>query len=203
VRQDSPASAPQPELYMPLAQHPYFANELQVILRTGGQPETLAGAVRDKVGALDPQVAIKFTTLRAMVADSIATPRLRTFLVTVFAALALPLAMAGVYSLMSYLVTRRTAELGLRIALGAGAGDVLRAVLGRALWLAAAGLAAGIGLSLAGARILAGLLFGVQASDSATYAGVLLAVVVSTLLAAAVPAWRASRIDPAVALRQQ
>jgi ABC-type antimicrobial peptide transport system permease subunit len=147
-------------------------------------------------------MAVKFTTLEEMVTDSIAAPRFRTFLAGTFAILALLLAMAGIYGVMSYVVTQRTSELGLRMALGAARGDVIGLVLSRAATLAAAGLAIGAGLSLAVSRLIGAMLFGLRAADPATYAMVLLSVAGIAILAAAGPAWRASRIDPMVALRQ-
>jgi putative ABC transport system permease protein len=203
VRQQSPASAPGPELYMPLEQHPYYANEVQVALRTAVDPGTLVAAVRQKVHDRNPEVATRFTTLETMVANSIATPRFRTFLVAVFAGLALSLAMAGVYGLMTYVVSQRTAELGIRMALGASPADLLRLILGRAALLAAVGLGLGLALSAAAHRLLAGLLFGLKPTDALTYATVLVAIGLVTLAAAAAPAWRATRIDPVRALRDQ
>ena len=136
-----------------------------------------------------------------MVASSVAIPRLRTWLVGAFAAVALLLAMAGVYGVMAYVVNRRTGELGLRMALGCAPGGVVRLVLVRAMALAAAGLAAGLALSVAAARVLATLLPGVRPTDARGYASAALAIALVTLVAAIAPAWRAARIDPAVALR--
>jgi predicted permease len=203
VRQDSPGSPPQPTLYMPMEQHPYHANELQVIVRTANVPAAMTSTVRKAAHDLNPEMAVKFTTLEEMVAASIAAPRFRMFLAGTFALLALLLAMAGIYGVMSYVVTQRTSELGLRMALGAARGDVLGLVLSRAATLAAAGLAIGAGLSLAVSRFVGAMLFGLKATDPATYAMVLLAVAGIAILAAAGPAWRASRIDPMVALRQE
>ncbi|MGA3203953.1 MAG: ABC transporter permease [Bryobacteraceae bacterium] len=203
VRQDSPGSPPQPTLYMPMEQHPYHSNELQVIVRTASAPAALTPAVRKAAYDLNPEMAVKFTTLEEMVTDSIAAPRFRTFLAGTFAILALLLAMAGIYGVMSYVVTQRTSELGLRMALGAARGDVIGLVLSRAATLAAVGLAIGAGLSLAVSRLIGAMLFGLKAADPATYAMVLLSVAGIAILAAAGPAWRASRIDPMVALRQE
>jgi ABC-type antimicrobial peptide transport system permease subunit len=136
-----------------------------------------------------------------MISDSVAMPRFRTFLVTTFAAVALLLAMTGVYGVMAYLVSQRTGELGLRMALGCAPGGVVRLVPARALAMAGAGLVAGVGLSFAGARLMTTLLFGVRPGDLGGYAAAALAIVAVTLAAALAPAWRASRIDPAVALR--
>jgi len=179
--------------------HPSMANELQLVVRTAGSPEAMAGAVARKIRSLNPEIAIQTTTLETMVSDSVAMPRFRTFLVTTFAVVALLLAMAGVYGVMAYLVSQRTGELGLRMALGCAPGGVVRLVLARALAMAGAGLVAGIGLSFAGARLMA--IFGVRPGDLGGYASAALAIVAVTLAAALAPAWRASRIDPAVALR--
>jgi putative ABC transport system permease protein len=146
---------------------------------------------------------MKFTTMDEMVADSIARPRFRTLLIGAFAGLALLLAMAGVYGVMSYTIAQRTPEFGLRVALGAGVGDIVGLVLMRAVRLAAIGLAIGLALSLAFSRFLSTMLFGVKPTDAVTYAVVLLAVTPVILLAAAVPAWRATRIDPLTALAEE
>ena len=203
VRSDGPSQAPGLELYMPFPQHPVMANELQLVVRTAGNPETFAPAVVRKVRELNPEIALQTTTLETMVYDSVATPRFRAFLVGVFAGVALLLAMAGVYGVIAYLVAQRTGELGLRMALGCAPAGVVRMVLARAGWLAAAGLAAGAGLCAAGTRLISGMLYGVQATDAAGYAIAAAAIAVVTLAAAAVPAWRAARIDPAVALREE
>jgi putative ABC transport system permease protein len=202
VRQDSPGSPPQPTLYMPMEQHPYHSNELQIIVRTGSEPAAMTSAVRKAAYDLNPEMAVKFTTIEDMVSDSISAPRFRTFLAGTFAVLALLLAMAGIYGVMSYVVTQRTSELGLRMALGAARGNVIGLVLSRAAVLAAVGLAIGAALSLAVSRLIGALLFGLKATDPATYAMVLLSVAAIAILAAAGPAWRASRIDPMAALRQ-
>ncbi len=203
VRQNSPGSPPQPTLYMPMEQHPYHSNELQVIVRTVSAPAAMTSAVRKVAHDLNPEMAVKFTTLEEMVTDSIAAPRFRTFLAATFAVLALLLAMAGIYGIMNYVVTQRTSELGLRMALGAARGDVIRLVLSRAATLAASGLAIGATLSLAVSRSIGAMLFGLTATDPGTYVMVLLSVAGIAILAAAGPAWRAARIHPMVALRQE
>jgi putative ABC transport system permease protein len=203
VRQQSPASTPAPELYMPLKQHPYFANEVQVVLRVNVPPESLIAPVRQRVREMNPEVAMKFTSMDTMVADSIAKPRLRVFLIGVFAALALLLAMAGVYSVMNYVVAQRTSEFGLRVALGARPGGVVRLVLGRALRLAAVGLATGLALSLAASSLISSMLYGLKPTDPMTYTIVLAGVTPVIFLAAAIPAWRAAQIDPLTALREE
>jgi putative ABC transport system permease protein len=202
VRQDSPASPPGPQLYMPLRQHPYAANEVQVVVRTSVPPESLTGAVREAARAMSPELATKFTTLEASVGDSIAAPRFRTALVASFAALALMLAVAGMYAVMSYVTSQRTAELGLRVALGASTGDVARLVLGGAARLVALGVVLGLALALGTSRVVASLLFGIQPTDARTYGAALLVALPLVVLAAAVPALRAARVQPMVALRE-
>jgi putative ABC transport system permease protein len=138
-----------------------------------------------------------------MVADTIAKPRLRVLLIGIFAGLALLLAMAGVYGVMNYVITQRTSEFGLRVALGATSSGIVRLVLGRALRLATAGLAVGLALSLAATRLISSMLFGLKPTDALTYAIVMAAIIPVVLLAAAIPAWRATRIDPLTALREE
>ena len=202
VRQASPASAPGPELYMPLRQHPYVANEVQIVVRTSVEPESLTEAVRQAARSMSPELATRFTTLEASVDDSIATPRFRMALVSSFATLALMLAIAGMYAVMSYVMSQRTAELGLRMALGASAFDVARLVLGGAARLMAIGVGLGLLLALGTSRVVATMLFGIQPTDAPTYAAVLLVAVPLVILAAAVPAVRAARVDPMIALRE-
>jgi putative ABC transport system permease protein len=188
---------------MPLRQHPYTANEVQVVVRSRVPPESLIATVRETVRSSRPDVAMKFTTLEESVSDSIAAPRFRMTLVSTFAGIALLLAIAGVYAVMSYVTAQRTAEFGLRMALGAASADVVRLVLGRAARLAAIGMAIGIALAVASSRIVANLLFGVTATDARTYAGVLLIAMPFVVLAAALPALRAAHVDPMVALRAE
>jgi putative ABC transport system permease protein len=203
TRQDSPASSPGPTLYMPLLQHPYHANELQVVMRTAVSPATLIEPVRGKMRSVSPEIATKFTTMEAMLSDSVATPRLRMVLVGLFAGLALLLAMAGMYGVMTYLTIERIPEFGVRMALGASRRHVLGLVLGRAAQMAALGMAIGLALALSAARVMHTMLFGVQATDAVTYAGVLMAVTPIVVVAAAIPAWRAAAADPVVALRNE
>jgi putative ABC transport system permease protein len=203
VRQDSPASSPGPTLYMPLLQHPYYGNEVEVVMRSGVSPTSLIDPVRGKMRSLNAHVATKFTTMEAMVSDSIATPRLRTMLVGLFAGVALLLAMAGMYGVMSYVTTQRIPEFGVRMALGASPRSVLALVLGRAARMAALGVTAGLALAFSSARVLSNMLFGLKATDAITYAAALLAVMPIMVLASAIPAWRAARVDPAIALRSE
>jgi predicted permease len=201
VRQDSPASALSPALYMPLAQHPYRANEVQVAVRTRIDPASMIAPVQQIVREMNPDVAMKFTTMDAMVGDAVAAPRFRTTLAISFATLALALAIMGVYAVMSYVTAQRASEFAIRAALGASAGAILRLVLRSAARLAAIGVAAGAALAVAASRVLATMLFGLKSTDALTYALVFAIVVPTVLLAAVLPAVRAARIDPLAALR--
>jgi ABC-type antimicrobial peptide transport system permease subunit len=202
VRQQSPASAPAPTIYMPLQQHPYHANEVQVVIRADVDPASLTRPLGDRTHALNPSMAIRFTTLDAMVADSIATPRFRTFLVAAFAILALLLAMTGIYGVVTYVSAQRTAEFGVRLALGANGAQVFRMVVGGALRLTALAALLGLVLSLAAGRLIEGLLFGLEPVDPITYAAGFAIVFTVAGIAAALPARRASRVDPALVLRE-
>jgi putative ABC transport system permease protein len=203
VRQASPASRPGPELYMPLRQHPYVANEVQIVVRSRNDPAAAAVTVQKIIRDANPDVAMKFITLDDSVSRSIAAPRFRTTLVSMFASLALLLAIAGVYAVISYTTTQRTPEFGLRVAIGARTADILRLVLGGAGGLALTGLAVGLLLALVTSRVVAAMLFGVTHTDATTYLGVFLATLPLVIAAAAIPAWRAARVDPVTALRAE
>jgi hypothetical protein len=203
MRNDSPAEPAAPELYMPVTQHPFMANELQVVVRSYGDPALLTEAVRQTVRGLNPDIATSFTTLRATLDATISAPRFRTYLAGVFAMLALIFAMAGIHGVMSYAVERRRAEFGVRVALGARTPDLARLILGSALRWAVTGTLIGAVLSLAAVRVLASLLVGVQISDARAILLALAAVAASTLAAVAVPIARAAHVDPMTALRQE
>ena len=203
VRQSSPSAQPEPELYMPLRQHPFMANDEEVVARTSVNPEDLIPAVQSTIRGVDPEIAMRFTTMNALVSDSIGAERFRAVLAGIFSGIALLLALSGMYAVMSYVTTQRTAEFGLRAALGAQPGNILRLVLRSAMRLAVTGLAAGLLLSAACARFLASMLFGVKPMDATTYGLVIAIVIPVILIAAAVPAWRASRVDPMKALRAE
>jgi ABC-type antimicrobial peptide transport system permease subunit len=203
VRQDSPASPAAPALYMPLAQHPYRANEVQVAIRTQVDPSSAIEPVRQIVRQMNPDVATKFTTMDAMVSGSAAAPRFRTALATSFAGVALLLAIMGVYAVMSYVTVQRTGEFAIRAAMGASPAAILGLVLRGAAKLAVIGVVCGATLALAASRVLTTLLFGLTSTDTPTYALVVAVVLPSVLVAAGLPAWRASRVDPLVALRNE
>ena len=203
VRQDSPASDASPAMYMPLAQHVYRANEVQVAMRTQVDPGSVIAGVQQIVREMNPDVAMKFTTMDTMVSDSIAAPRFRTTLAISFAAVALLLAIMGVYAVMSYVTVQRAGEFAIRAALGAAPGAILRLVLRGAARLAAIGVLTGAALAVAVSRVLANLLFGLKSTDALTYAMVVAVVLPAVLLAAVLPAWRASRADPLASLNDE
>jgi putative ABC transport system permease protein len=203
VRQWGPATAPWPEIYMPYQQHPYFATVLHLLVRTSGDPGSLTEAVRRTIRARSPEVPVQFTTLEASLSESVAAPRFRTLLLAIFAGLAVLLAMAGVYGVMAYVVTQRTNEIGLRLALGASGGNILRLVVGQGLLLTIAGLAIGLAGAVAATRLLTSMLFEIKPGDPATYAAASALLAVVALAACYLPARRAMKVDPLVALRQE
>jgi putative ABC transport system permease protein len=152
---------------------------------------------------MNPEIAMKFTTMDAMVSDSVAAPRFRTTLAMSFAVLALLLAIMGVYAVMSYVTAQRTGEFAIRAALGAPPGAILQLVFRGAARLAVIGVVAGVALALGANRALATMLFGLKSTDALTYALVFIVVVPAVLLAALLPAMRASRVDPLAALRDE
>jgi putative ABC transport system permease protein len=202
VKQGDLTDVHTPQLYAPFVQAPWPF--LSAVIRTTAAPEAMAGSLRQALARLDPeQAAAEIRTLDQYVARSIATPRFTALLVGSFAALALLLAGFGLYGVMAYSVAQRGREIGIRMALGAQPRDVRRLVVGQALRMGAAGIAIGLAGALFVTRILDSLLFGVSASDPITFAAVSAALVTVLLLAAYLPARRATRVDPMIALRTE
>ena len=202
VRQRSPAVAPQPECYMPYTQHAYNGHTLNVIIRTaGGDPMAIAPAVRRVAAEVSADVPVSFTTMAATVSKSVEEPRFLALLFGVFGGLAVCLAIAGVYGLMSYAVQQRSKEVGLRMALGAGRWTVLRLMLRQAFVLAAVGLAIGFAVAIAAVKVLATVLFEVQPLDAVVFPAVIALLGLVTLAAAYVPARRAAVLDPVEVLK--
>jgi putative ABC transport system permease protein len=204
VRTRGPNLPAQPEIYMPYEQHPGPGSSLRIVARTAAaDPLVLTDTMRRKISARNPDVPVKASTMEATIGTAAATPRFQTFLLVVFAAVALILALAGVYGVMAYTVSQRVPELGVRIALGATPEDIRALVFGHGARLAAAGLAIGLALALASGKLLQGLLFGVTARDPLILAGVTIAIAIATLAACYIPVRRAVRVDPMVALRAE
>ena len=202
VRHDTLTSRPAPGVYMMHAQVPGYITNL--VVRSAVDPATEVAAIRAAIQRVDRAQAISnVKTMSEYVGQSLARPRLYAVLVTGFSVLALLLAVLGVYGLIAYVVSQRTHEIGIRMALGAGRGQRFRAVLRQALALAAAGLVVGAVAAAAGGRLFAGLLFGVTPADPETYVIATGIFVIAVLAAAAVPAWRAARVDPTRALRYE
>jgi putative ABC transport system permease protein len=188
-----------PEHLMPLA-----ADAVAVVLRTAGDPTAVMGAVRRVVEESDPrEVIYSVETMNDVVADSFAARRLSMILLGALAALALVLACVGIYGVISYLVGQRTQEIGVRVALGAQRGDVLRLIMGHGARMALIGVAIGVGAALGLTRLMASQLFGVSAHDPLTFAEVALLLIMVAVAACYVPARRAMRVDPMVALRHE
>src|SRR6185503_8196285 len=167
-------------------------------------PEGSIAGVRTIVRELDPELPVyEVSTMQQLVATSVATRRFNMFMVAIFSALALVLAAIGVYGVMSYTVTARTREIGIRIALGARAVNVLSLMIKEGMKLAVVGLAIGIGGALALTRLMRTLLFEVTPTDPATFAGVAILLFVVALFACFLPARRASEFDPVDALRHE
>lgn len=201
VRQAGPAQESRPECYMPYLQHNYNGATLSVVIRTTTDPMALAETVRRKARELEPGVPVRFTTLESLTAQNVAQPRFRALLIGEFAAVALVLAVIGVFGVMAYAVSQRTSEIGLRVALGATPAEIRWLVFGRGLALMGIGVAAGLFGAALAARYLDSLLFEITPTDPATYLGVASILAATSLAAMYVPAARATRIDPIVALR--
>ena len=211
VSQSGP-DAPQPvrpQLYYAFRQVPEkylpdFMGDVTVTVRTAGDPSPVVAAARREARALDPaQPLYSVVTMEEVMAQSVATQKLSTLLLGLFAGVALLLAAVGLYGVMSYTVTQRTHEIGVRVALGAGRRDILRMVVGQGMLLTAAGIAVGLLGAFALTRLMASLLYGVSATDPLVFAAVSLLLAAVALLASYIPARRATKVDPMVALRYE
>jgi predicted permease len=202
VRSRGLGEAPQAEAYFAHAQAPH--RQMFVVVRTAGDPRALIGSIRAELMAIDENVPVAdLRTLNQVVADSVSRPRILATLLSVFSGVALTLAAVGMFGLLSFLVARRTPEMGIRIALGASPGTLVRAIVREALGLVLIGLGIGFGGALALTRTLESELFLVAPTDLVTFTGVAAMLGATALVASLLPAWRAAAVDPLVALRAE
>ena len=177
---------------------------MNIVVRTQGDPASLAGAVRNEVRALDPDQPVAMVrTMEEWMETSVAGPRYRTALLALFALVALVLASTGIYGVMSYSVSQRTHEIGVRMALGARHADVLKLVVRQGMTLVVVGVGLGLVGAIALTRVMSTLLFGVTAKDPLTFAAVGALLMLVAFIACYVPARRATKVDPLVALRYE
>jgi putative ABC transport system permease protein len=201
VLQRTPGQPAMPQLFVPYSQR--TGRTVRIIVRAAGDPIALAPAIREQIRALDPNLPLaQAVPLQETVARSVARPRFYMSLLTLFAAVALALSATGIFGVMSYAVAQQSKEIGIRMALGAKAGDVLRSVVGRALALAGGGVLVGIIAALALGGVIRNQLFGVTIFDPTTIAAVVVVLMASAAIASLLPATRAARIDPIKAFRE-
>jgi len=203
VRDDRLETPPSPTIYVNYRQRPQATWQFAAVVRTDADPAAVISAAREIIRSLDPNVPPTFKTLTQVFASSLKSRQFNLILVAAFAGTALLLAMAGIYGVMAYAVTRRTGEFGIRIALGASGGNILRLVLGQGILTSLAGVAIGLAGAFALTRTLSSMLFGLTAADPATFIAVVLLLLSAALLACYLPARRAAKVDPMVALRYE
>lgn len=202
IKQTTLDAQARPAMYLPHAQAP--TNGLTVLVRTKGEPMAIAAAVREQVRAIDKDVPVtQVQTMEKVLGASVAQPRFSMLLVGLFAGLALVLSTVGICGVMAYSVSRRAHEIGVRMALGAGAGQVLKLVLKDGMSLAFAGIALGLLGAFALTRLMESLLFGIGAKDPLTFASVAVFLAVVAFMACYIPARRATKVDPLIALRNE
>jgi putative ABC transport system permease protein len=193
---------PRPTIYFSAAQLGF--NAMTLVVRTAGNPESMSAVVRNEIARLDPKLPVyNIRTMSAIHDEATGQPRFQAALLGLFAVVALVLAAVGIYGVMSYLVTERSREIGIRMALGAEARDVLKLVVGQGMKLAIVGVLIGLGGSLALTRLMQTLLFGVNPTDPPTFIAITLLLTFVALLACWLPARRAARVDPMIALRYE
>jgi predicted permease len=211
VRENGLRTSDQPVMYVPEGQVTdpltQFANSvipLSWAIRTGNDPASLSTAIQREILAVDGQLPVsKIRTMEQVLSESTARQNFNMLLLTIFAGLALLLAAIGIYGLMSYTVEQRKQEIGIRMALGAGRGDMLKLIVRQGMLLAGIGVTIGLAAAFGLTRLLASLLFGVKTTDPMTYAAVALVLIAVALFATYVPARRATKIDPLIALRYE
>ncbi|HET8677497.1 MAG TPA: FtsX-like permease family protein, partial [Blastocatellia bacterium] len=190
------------EMYTPFSQTPWDA--VSLVLRTTSEPMSVVSAVRGQIQSLDNEMPISSVrTMESILSNSVASPRFNMMLLGIFAAVALLLAAVGIYGVISYSVTQRTHEIGIRMALGARQSDVLRMVVGQGMALAVIGVSAGMIGAFAVTRLMTDLIYDVSATDPATFALLPLLLIAVAILSSYIPARRATRVDPMIALRHE
>ena len=206
ARQSDWTSEPGDEVYLPYLQRPNSLgmNRLAFVVRTRTAPEALAGTVQREVGKIDKSLPVShFMTMEQVISDKLWRSRLSTVLLGLFGAIALMLAVVGIYAVISYSVRQRTQEIGIRMALGAESADVLRLALMESLKPVCAGIAVGLAIALAVSRLMVTLVYRVPASDPYTFAAVTVGLMAAAIVAAYLPARRATKVDPLIAVRHE
>jgi predicted permease len=200
VKHSALDSDPKPEMYFPFSQFPSW--NMTLVARTSGDPMSLVAAARRQVLAVDPNQAISnVSTMEQLMDNSVSQRRFNMLLLSIFAAISLVLAAVGIYSVLAYSVAQRTQEIGVRMALGARAANVLKLIIGQGMVLVLIGAALGLAAAFALTRVLTGLLYGVSPTDPATFAMIALLLLGVALVACYLPARRATKVDPIIALR--
>lgn len=206
TRDEGTKEAPAPELFAPFDQikDPANTTSVSLVVRTNVDPMSALAAVENRIWSVDKAQPVEaVATMDQLLSKSNAAPRFQTFLLGIFGGLGLLLAIVGIYGVISYTVAQRTHEVGIRLALGASPAQIMRLTLSQGLYLALIGVGIGIVASFALTRLMAGLLFGVRATDPLTFCSVTLALIAVALAACYIPARRAMRVDPVVALRHE
>ncbi len=202
VKQQTLQGAAQPEFYFAQAQMPL--STMTVVARTSSDPRALVNAARDAVQSLDPKAPLYgVSTVEELLGRSVASPRFNTLLLGLFAAVALILTAVGLYGVISCSVSQNTHEIGIRVALGAQPGDVFKLIVGQGMFLTLVGIVIGLAAAYWLTRLMASLLYGVGATDPWTFAGVAVLLVSIAFIACYLPARRATRVDPLIALRSE
>jgi putative ABC transport system permease protein len=203
VRDNGLDRDPRPTVYTNYFQRPAATSEFSIVARAHGDVASLTSAMRREARALNPEMPTKFETIEQIVSASFDNRRFSMIMLGIFAGSALLLAMVGLYGVMAYITSQRTHEIGIRMALGAQRLDMLRMIFRQSFTLVLSGVAVGILASIALTRLLGTMLYGVQATDVVTYGGVVGLLGVAAALASYIPARRAMKVDPTVALRYE
>ncbi len=202
IREGALDKEPEPAIYWPHPREPYGG--MALVIRTSGDAMRLANAVQKEIRALDPQQPVAdLRTMEQVIAKSIARPRFNTLLLAIFAGVALVLASVGLYGVMNYSATQRTHEVGIRMALGATRADIMRLVVGNGMLLTFIGIGIGVLASMALARLMQSFLFGVGATDAVTFLSVSILLIIVAFVANYIPARKATRVNPVIALRHE